>query len=144
MLVARRLQEQGLLPAGEHADAGFDQLIEAEFKRRRLRLSASQRRLIGIGGHLTYSALLGVIYGVARTRPHVPTAAKNALASGLALAAEAPSRLLTPPRNRRKSASRKKQVQRLEQTVIPIGAQMVFGIATTLVFKLLARGYYLE
>lgn len=142
MLAARRLQEEGLLRRGETAEMGWDQLLEAESRRHHLRLTKRELWLAGVGVHIAYSMLVGAMYGVARSRRRIPAGAKGSLSSALAYAAHAPSRILRPPKRRQaRSTQRKNQVKK---ELIPIGTQMIFGVTTGLVFKLLSRNYELD
>lgn len=135
LLLAARLEHAGILTNFEGRGPRWGKRIRAAGRKTGLRLSSREVTLAEIGGYLAYSAFLGALFGVARRRLPLTTAARALLESGFVYAASVPIRGAVPQGGRKRSpASRSLRKPRL-----PVDAGDV-GLAATRMFDRFAMG----
>jgi hypothetical protein len=126
-LVVPRLTDAG------HGERDWDERVADGLARLGIRLSARERATAGIAAALTYAALLGAGYGLARRRWQSSPATVKLLDAVLVYAAS----LISPePRRRRRNARRRSTRPAATRTVRPVS---VFGTTTAAAYKALSR-----
>src|SRR4051812_33789690 len=82
LLVAARLEHAGILTNREGRGPRWDKRIRGLGRKAGLRLPRRGVTVAEIGGYLAFSAFLGALFGVARRRLPLTTAARALLESG--------------------------------------------------------------
>lgn len=136
VLLLSWLIRRGVVSSDDTLDDEWERLIRNVARRAHLELSARQLRLARMTAQLTYSALVGAAYGVARSRRTLPGPLRAALNSGLVHAASVPVVSgLTPargPKRKRRKASAK-------GISIPVGSAALYGLTTSAAFSAFQR-----
>ncbi|CAN5484517.1 hypothetical protein BH24GEM3_BH24GEM3_24110 [soil metagenome] len=133
MMMAMKLGQQALLPEGEQMEPPPKKLVETLAERQGVELSDTQAMAAGMGVHLGYSALWGAIYGAVQSRLHPPDALHGLLLGGLVYASSFPEFGLLPKLGVLPPPTQ----QSLEKAALPVGAHLVFGLATAAAFAAL-------
>ncbi len=134
MMMAMKLGQQALLPEGEQMEPPPKKLVETVAERQGVGLSDTQAMAAGMGVHMGYSALWGALYGVVQSRLHPPGALHGLLLGGLVYAANFPEWGLLPKLGVLPPPTQ----QPLEKAALPVGAHVVFGLATAAAFAALS------
>ena len=137
VLLLSWLVRRGVVASEDTIDDEWERMIRKVARRAGLRLSARQIRVARVTAQLTYSTMVGAIYGVARTRRALPTVVRAALNSGLAHAATLPVIAeLSPKRGRPRRRRRKPSPKGLS---LPVGSAALYGMTTSAAFSALQR-----
>jgi hypothetical protein len=129
LLVASELEKRGLITPRESRGPRWDHRIRGVARKGGMRLSRRGVTAAEVGGYLAYSALLGALFGVARSRLPLTGAARSFLESGFVYAASVPISGAVPhPGRKRKPSARSMRRPRL-----PMDAEDL-GLAATRVF----------
>lgn len=133
MMLAMKGGAKALLPEGETMEPPPKKLVETLAEEQGIQISDTQAMAAGIGVHMGYSALWGALYGVVQSRLHPPDALHGLLLGGIVYAANFPEwgllpklGVLPPPKQ-----------QSLQKAALPLGAHVVFGLATAAAFRVL-------
>ena len=133
MMMAMKLGQQALLPEGEQMEPPPKKLVETLAERQGVELSDNQAMAAGMGVHMGHSALWGAIYGAVQSRLHPPDALHGLLLGGLVYATNFPEFGLLPKLGVLPPPTQ----QPLEKAALPVGAHVVFGLATAAAFAAL-------
>jgi hypothetical protein len=129
LLVAAKLEEQGILAHRGARGPRWNQRLRGVTRKSGVRLSERAVTVAEIGGYLAYSALLGALFGIARRRLPLTTAARSLLESGFVYAASVPITGAVPQTGRK----RKPSSRSLRRPRLPVDAEDV-GLAATRMF----------
>ena len=130
VLIAKKLEDEGILAPRDSRGPRWDKRIRAAARGRGISLSHRGVTLTALGGYLAYSALLGAIYGVARSRLPLTAPAESLLESGFIYAASVPISGATPQRKPRRKPSRRS----LRRPRLPVDPNDAFGLAAVRAF----------
>jgi hypothetical protein len=127
------LVQRGVVSTDDTVDDEWERLIRNAARTAGISLTASQGRVARVAAQLTYSALLGAIYGVTRTRRAFPVALRAVLNSGLVHAASVPAvaQAMSGRMPRRK--------RRQKGLSLPLGTAALYGMTTSAAFSALER-----
>jgi hypothetical protein len=134
MMMTMKAGARALLPEGEDREPPPKKLVETLARSSGVELSDVQATAAGMGVHLGYSALWGAVYGAVQSRLHPPDALHGLLLGGLMYATSFPSFGLLP----RLGVLPPPTQQPLEKAALPLGAHLVFGVATSTAFRALS------
>lgn len=135
MMLARPLEERGLLSPGRRRAPEWERFVRSVAARRGVHLTRRQTRALGAAMHLLYSAAIGAGYGAVRTQIRLPDALQGTLTGALAYLAGYPEWGLMP----QVGASRPVRRQSPRRALIPVGTHAIFGMVVAESFKLLER-----
>lgn len=130
MMMAMKAEEKLLLPKGQQVEPPPKKLVETLAEKQGMELSDTQAMAAGMGVHMGYSALWGAVFGVVQNRLHPPDLLHGLLLGGLVYATTFPERGLLPKMGVLPPPSQ----QSMEKAAIPVGAHVVFGLATAAAF----------
>lgn len=136
VLLLSTLVRRGVLATEDTTDDEWARLIRAAARKAGVTLSARQLRVARMTAQLTYSAMVGAAYGVARTRRQLPGPLRAALNSGLVHAASLPVVADLGPK-RRKRPGRKRRTRAARGLAIPVGSAALYGLTTSAAFTAL-------
>lgn len=134
MLAAEALASRRLLSRDGSAPDEWGRVAAAVGRRTGTRVRGRPRAAAGVGLHLAYSALVGALYGIARTRGDLSGPAQSLLRSGLEYAGFRAERGFIPRRGRARLAR-----HGARQGVLPLDAQGIFAMATSQLWKTLTK-----
>ena len=130
MLVERGGQKL-LLPEGSGAEGMAQRAVEAVAREHGASLEGAQAVAAGAAVQLGYCALWGALYGVAHRALGAPAALDGLVLAGLSYAATMSEGGLLP----RLGVIAPPTHQSMEQTAVPVGAHVAFGVTTAAVFS---------
>ena len=129
MLVERGGQRL-LLPEGAGGKGMAQQTVESVAREHGAALEGAEAMAAGAAVQLGYCALWGALYGVAHRALGAPAALDGLLLAGASYAATMSERgllpqlgIVAPPTH-----------QSVEQTAVPVGAHLAFGVTTAAVY----------
>ncbi|HJU89291.1 MAG TPA: hypothetical protein VJ672_07865 [Gemmatimonadaceae bacterium] len=137
VLLLSMLVRRGVLATEDTTDDEWARLIRTAGRKAGLKLSARQVRAARMTAQLTYSAMVGAAYGIARTRRHLPGPLRAALNSGLVHAASLP--VVADLRPKRRTPARKRRRREPKGLAIPVGSAALYGLTTSAAFTALQR-----
>lgn len=130
MMMAMKAEQKLLLPKGQQMEPPPKKLVETLAEKQGMELSDTQAMAAGMGVHMGYSALWGAVFGVVQNRLHPPDLLHGLLLGGLVYATNFPEWGLLPQMGVLPPPSQ----QSMEKAAIPVGAHVVFGLATAAAF----------
>ena len=134
MLAAEALASRRLISREGSAPDEWGRVAAAVGRRAGARVRGRSKTAASIGLHLAYSALVGAVYGVARSRGELSVPAQSLLKSGLLYAGFRAERGFLPRRGRARLRS-----HGAKQGILPLDAQDIFAMATSQVYRALAK-----
>jgi hypothetical protein len=142
VLLLSWLIHRGFVSAEDTLDEEWERVIRKVARRGHIELSARQLRLARMTAQLTYAALVGAAYGVARTRRALPTPLRAMLNSGLVHAASVPVITGLAPkggRRRKGQPKRKRSKAAAKGLSLPVGSAALYGLTTSAAFTAFQR-----
>ena len=134
MLAAEALATRRVVSRDGVAPDEWGRVATAIGRRAGTRLTGRPKVAASVGLHIAYSALVGAVYGVARSRGELSGPAQSLLRSGLLYAGFRAERGFMPRRGRARFARRG-----AKQGILPLDAQDLFAMATTQAYKMMTR-----
>ncbi|HEV2148937.1 MAG TPA: DUF1440 domain-containing protein [Longimicrobiaceae bacterium] len=131
MMMAMKVEQKAFLPEGQTMEPPPRKLVETLAEKADVELDDQQAKMAGMGVHMGNSALWGALFGVVQDRVHPPSMLHGLLLGGLVYAANFPSFGLLP----RLGVLPPPSQQPLREAAIPVGAHVVYGIATAAAFE---------
>jgi len=129
LLLVERAERAVLLPEGASTKGVAQQAVESLAREHGATLEGPPAVAAGAAVQLGYCALWGAVYGVAHEALGIPAAVDALLLAGASYAATMSESgllpklgIVAPPMN-----------QSMEQTAVPVGAHLAFGITTAAV-----------
>ncbi len=130
MMMAMKAEQKLLLPKGQQMEPPPKKLVETLAEKQGIELSDTQAMAAGMGVHMGSSALWGAVFGVVQNRLHPPDLLHGLLLGGLVYATTFPEWGLLP----KMGVLPPPPQQSMEKAAIPVGAHVVFGLATAAAF----------
>lgn len=134
LLLAEKAEQEVLLPQGA-ATPGMGQKAVQQLAREHGRhLSKREAQAAGAGAQLGYCAILGAALGVLASRVDVPALVEGLAMAGAAYALSMSDAGLLP----RLGVEAPPELHSIEETAVPVGAYLAFGLTTAAVFDAVA------
>lgn len=129
LLLVEKGEQVALLPQGAAAPGMGEKAVTQVARDRGVELSKGEALAAGAGAQLGYCALLGAALGVVASRVDVPSLVDGLAMSGLSYALAVSKRGALP----RLGADAPATMHSMEETAVPIGAYLAFGLTTAAV-----------
>lgn len=129
LMLAEKAEQKLLLPEGASTPGMGQKLVQQIARDRGAHLSGMKAQAAGAGVQIGYCALLGSLLGVVASRVDAPAVVDGLAMAGLSYALTMPKGGLLP----RLGADTPPELHSIEETAVPVGAHLAFGLTTAAV-----------
>lgn len=129
LLLVEKAEQEVLLPQGAATPAMGQQAVQELARERGMHLSRREAQAAGAAAQLGYCALLGAALGVVASRIDAPALVEGVAMAGVSYALSMSDAGVLP----RLGVESPPELHSIEQTAVPVGAYVAFGLTTAAV-----------
>lgn len=130
LMLVEKAEQKVLLPEGSATPAMGQKAVQQIARLRGAHLSPVQAQAAGAGMQIGYCAILGSLLGVVASRVDLPAIVDGLAFAGLSYAVTMSDKGILP----RLGADTPPEMHSIEESAVPVGAHLAFGLTTAAVF----------
>lgn len=134
LMLMEKVEQKVLLPQGAATPGMGQKAVQQIARDRGAQLSRVEAQAAGAGLQLGYCAVVGSLLGIAASRVNAPALVEGLAMAGLSYALTMSDAGLLP----RLGADSPPELHSIEETAVPVGAHLAFGLTTAAVFDAVA------